>query len=756
MTFSVPAADVPILHVSQRQLMRRSATVGLLMRNCVNVVVVLVALADPHSQARPAGIVLLVALGAWSSYRIATRSHDGRFIAVDYAFALAICLAIPLLTADPHFYAINSAPQAIAGTAVISVSIAVSVRTSLLLTLGIAGAYAWGAAAVMGWQDVGAVAALYYFAVQWVTSALLVRFMLSRVAAVVDRARSDRHDAEVRQQITDAVRDHEREQLALLHDTAASTLLVVGQGTSLPPHRLSAQARRDLDLLDGGPWVAPPARIELVAALRDCSTHLSTPVCFEGRTEVWLDGDTAKSVIAAAREAMTNVDRHADAGRLVVTVSADAVTLADDGRGFDPLDRRTGHGVSESIIGRMARAGGHANIGSAPGSGTVIELAWAASSMTPDPDAPGDDPDRLIDRVRARYGLALTAYALVNLAFSTSYLLMTGATVTVDAALATVAGISTLAAIPGLTANRWGSARIAGVALAVVMVVQPALLPDDLLGGYAHWTQNAIGWCVLPLVLGLSTRRGAAILAAYWFAGAAVELIRHPTAELLVNVGLGTGSILGVQLFALAFGGLMRDAAADAHLETQARQRLISRDRVEYALRADYRRRYATLVGNVVPILETLSRGGTVDDALQRRARAECRRLRALFDQATTFDHPLMQRLRPLVDGAEERQVDVVIDVTGHLPDLTADEIDAVVRPSAVVLDVAETTARLVLTSTADELSVSIVCDGTAPESTARSELSDEVDDFEIVTSEDMVWCLIRRPRGALAAGARQ
>jgi signal transduction histidine kinase len=51
------------------------------------------------------------------------------------------------------------------------------------------------------------------------------------------------------------------------------------------------------------------------------------------------------------------------------------VFVRDRGPGFDPAalpaDRR---GVRESIVGRMARHGGRAEIHSAPGAGTEVEL----------------------------------------------------------------------------------------------------------------------------------------------------------------------------------------------------------------------------------------------------------------------------------------------------------------------------------------------------------------------------------------------
>ena len=102
--------------------------------------------------------------------------------------------------------------------------------------------------------------------------------------------------------------------------------------------------------------------------------------------EVVSVGDTGQSIggdieglVAAAREAMTNAAIHSGAERVDVFAErrTDAVEIfvRDTGRGFDPAriiaDRR---GVSESIIGRMSRAGGHGTIHSTPGEGTEVEL----------------------------------------------------------------------------------------------------------------------------------------------------------------------------------------------------------------------------------------------------------------------------------------------------------------------------------------------------------------------------------------------
>ena len=715
--------------------MSRAATVGLLMRHSVNVIAALVALADPASPARPAGEMLLAVLAGWAVYRVATRSHRPALLAVDYLLVLAVCLAIPLLVPRPGFYVSNTAPQAIAGTAVVSISVSVAARVSIPLTLGIAAAYSYGASGVVGWDNVVSVTAIYYFFVQCATASV-IRVMLLRVAAAVDRARRQRHEAELAQRVGDALRDYEHEQLALLHDTAASTLLVVGQGTAVNGDRLAAQARRDLDLLNDAAWVAPPADVELVSALRDCVAHLSTPVRFAGRDQLWLPGETAQPVIAATREVVSNADRHAAATGIDITVTDGAVRVADDGVGFDMATPRRGRGLDDSIIGRMRRAGGQARVESAPGSGTTVELRWAATT----PNTIPADPDGLVDRTRTRYALAISAYALVNVAIAVPPAVEVSAHPVAEVVLAAITACAGLAALPGILRDRWALAWPAAAALLVVAVAQPMLPPAGLLLGYAHWAQNAVGWCLLPLALKLPTRAGAAVLVGYWVVGSAAMLSRDHSAAALVNIGLGTASILGVQLFALIFNGLMRDAAVDIARSTQAYQRLLTRDRVAQALRGEYHRRYATIVDNVVPLLDELTRGTRVDPAMQARAWAEWRRLRALFDQAATFDHALMQRIRPVIDAAESRRVDVVADVTGVLPDLDDAHLDALVTPVARVLAHADSYARLVVTVVGGDVEISVVIDA----ATELPPLQDGMSHAEVVSSDGALWCLIR------------
>jgi hypothetical protein len=142
---------------------------------------------------------------------------------------------------------------------------------------------------------------LRYFVIQAALSAL-VRAAMLRVAAAIDRAHDgQRQAAELRRSVAEAVRSYEREQSALLHDTAASTLLMVGKRTPIPPDRLAAQARRDLAALKSRSFTLT-RRIELLGALRDQASGIRTSVRIHGAPALWLEGELGMAVVAATGE----------------------------------------------------------------------------------------------------------------------------------------------------------------------------------------------------------------------------------------------------------------------------------------------------------------------------------------------------------------------------------------------------------------------------------------------------------------------
>ncbi|MBV8927546.1 MAG: ATP-binding protein, partial [Mycobacteriaceae bacterium] len=469
---------------------------ALFVRHCINLVVAVAALADRDSL-QPAGRAILAVLGCWAVYRLVTRSPRTALALVDLSATVAVCLAIPAIVATPDFYKSYSAPLFVAWAAIVGVAGQFGPSRALPMAAAITGAYAVGAAGVIGWAHVPQVDALQWFALGGATT-MLIRLMLRRAAAEIDRARAVRVADEVRRNVTTARANYDREQLALLHDTAASTLLLVEQQTPVPPSQLAALARRDLKLLRRHPWDSLSRRVDLVAAVRGCADHARTPVQFTGRPTVWIDGSTAKVVTAAVREALTNADRHAGATSIVISTQLEAITVSDNGVGFGmggtpggtsaeaSAGTSGGRGIAESIIGRMHRIGGTADVASAPGRGTTVTLSWKRDlDQSTSPDSV--HPDHLIERMWVGWGLALVAYAVVTVAVRARYSILNGPHPHAELALALTAAVCALAALPGILWGRWRLAWPAAAALLVITVIQPALVGEQL-DSRTHWS----------------------------------------------------------------------------------------------------------------------------------------------------------------------------------------------------------------------------------------------------------------------------
>jgi signal transduction histidine kinase len=83
-------------------------------------------------------------------------------------------------------------------------------------------------------------------------------------------------------------------------------------------------------------------------------------------------------LFAIGREALSNVERHADASAAQIRVQAPpgmvVVEVRDNGRGFDTAAGHPGHFGLESMRSRAAEIGGRLTITSAPGFGTLVRV----------------------------------------------------------------------------------------------------------------------------------------------------------------------------------------------------------------------------------------------------------------------------------------------------------------------------------------------------------------------------------------------
>jgi signal transduction histidine kinase len=181
------------------------------------------------------------------------------------------------------------------------------------------------------------------------------------------------------------IRSQERAELgAHLHDSVLQTLALV-QRRADDPRAVAALARRQERELRawlnrGGPVTSTPKTLAVAleqAAAEVEETHgVQVDVVAVGDAPLDPRGE---ALVAAAREAVVNAAKFAGGGPVSVFAEADdgrlQVFVRDRGPGFDPTavppDRR---GVRESIVGRMERHGGRAEVHTAPGAGTEVEL----------------------------------------------------------------------------------------------------------------------------------------------------------------------------------------------------------------------------------------------------------------------------------------------------------------------------------------------------------------------------------------------
>jgi signal transduction histidine kinase/phage shock protein PspC (stress-responsive transcriptional regulator) len=179
------------------------------------------------------------------------------------------------------------------------------------------------------------------------------------------------------------IRSQERADVAAhLHDSVLQTLALI-QKQAHDPRTVATLARaQERDLRS---WLYDdPARTadSLSAALRAAAAQVEdahgVPVAVVTVGDRPLDTDV-EALAMAAREAMVNAAKHSGADRVDVFAEAAPeaveVFVRDRGRGFDPArvppDRL---GVRGSIIDRMRRHGGEADVRSVHGEGTEVRL----------------------------------------------------------------------------------------------------------------------------------------------------------------------------------------------------------------------------------------------------------------------------------------------------------------------------------------------------------------------------------------------
>ncbi len=202
-------------------------------------------------------------------------------------------------------------------------------------------------------------------------AALVIGPWLLRLTRDLSRERAER------------IRSQERADVAAhLHDSVLQTLALIQRqaGDAQTVVQLARTQERELRtwLFEPGDADAATFRAVLQRVVADVEANHRIPI------ELVVVGDAPideglKALVAASREAMVNAALHSGAGRIDVYAEVQTtrveVGVRDRGRGFEPAsvapDRQ---GVRGSIVDRLDRHGGHADISTTLDSGTEVRM----------------------------------------------------------------------------------------------------------------------------------------------------------------------------------------------------------------------------------------------------------------------------------------------------------------------------------------------------------------------------------------------
>jgi signal transduction histidine kinase len=337
-------------------------------------IVTLTGSSDPD---RPVLVVLTISLVLlWSALATLTRIRFPRMLAMWWFVAIDLSISVWTVVAGT-----------IAGTIQFAGGYPLAGAFAAIYAFGSTG----GAVGALTLTGAGLVSILSQeqSTSQQVANAIAYLFSVGAATGVATVLRSSDHrrveaEAALARERTERARAEERSEFAAqLHDSVLQTLaLIQREPTATPDIRgLARHQERELRA-----WLFPEnnafdattggfreALVAACSAIEDLG-GVSIEVVVVGNTTADFD-----PIVRAAREAILNARKHAGVESVSVYGEANdeemLVFVKDRGTGFDPetVDSSR-HGVRESIVGRMERHGGSAEIVSATGTGTEVRL----------------------------------------------------------------------------------------------------------------------------------------------------------------------------------------------------------------------------------------------------------------------------------------------------------------------------------------------------------------------------------------------
>lgn len=601
-------------------------------------------------------------------------------------------------------------------------------------------------------------------------------------AELADDAAARESAERVRVAVSSARRAAERKHLAVLHDTAAATLLMVGSGVIARSERwLRRQAGRDLRAL-GEASIGDNQILDLVPALAEVAADAPVRVRLIGLTELQIPAAHVLAVCGAVGEALCNVSKHARSAHAIVAIGGDGpdglwVEVRDTGCGFEPsrVDG-LGRGLTHSIGHRLRDVGGRTALRSAPGVGTSVTLWLPPRNATPSVAVQPERVERLaralprllLPRLRwAVLGIGVTAlvafYLPVMLTRPETYrppwLMITAL------ALLAVGIAATVLVLRRRIFIRWRWPLLAVVLLAAHLGATSIPGPDLL--GAADWTYLVPGLLIVALLVDRPFNQLCAALLANSLVAFCRALLLGP-GDLVSFIGLACilvnafGLLLAV---AVGVRGLSKlgDRADGA---IAARERVRLGQMVSAHVHQDRQQRYADLSRTVAPLLDGLANGTLSPDqqSVRQDCAVEAARMRRLFAESDDVVDPLTHELRACADNAGRRGVAVYVMTGGRRIEVPKMTRRALTEPVLALLTVTTSRAKITVTEHDDTVIVSaagdVAGDTALPLSLQQSVPAKQSDlhasgrsvNTELVRSDRAAWItaswtLVRRPK---------
>ena len=664
-------------------------------------------------------VAIVAGLNGWNLLyaRGMLRGHPKRWVPADVAVMCAVCLT--------QVWTVRSDPRGGGTWVLIAMVITVVTYAWQLPWPALAAATATLIAAHYigtviadpgGWLVSEAVAV--WTAAEAALSWSLYR-LVRRSARVADRMVEQGEELRRTAAVASARRADEREYLASLHDTASVTLMMIGSGvlTRREPW-LAEQARRDLVELSRSD-AAHHSELDLIVLLRDVAGHTPLRVSWRTPDSLTLPAVDAVSLSRGAREALTNIVRHAGVDQAEISVRRDAsgvtVEIADEGVGFEPTQVAPHrYGITRSLKERMARRGGEARILSGPGKGTTVTLSCPFS----EPEI-ADDEGLIAASFQRGLRWSVVVLSLAILLFlDLPHLLTSPAAYTrIGAQYAAWAGLFVTTVVAAVATwrdrpvKRW---LLLTVVLACSILATATVRPEFRLGP-AHWSEGDAGWQVVLVMLGSRVTVFAAVLAAQYLVTFAQAAVDGQAALSIAGVVNATWLVLSFQLAIAMIAAVLRGLAVSSAQVLRTAEHVRTSEEIARQRHHDHELRYADLATTVVPLLEGLADGqlDPAEASVRRRCAAQAARMRRLLGEDATVPDLLVQELRAGIELAERTGVAVSFADYGARPEPPAAARRRLTEPAVAALSTARGPVRLTIAGTGDAVTVSVIaqCD---------------------------------------------